>query len=260
MDAKRRIGVLGGMGPEATLLFMQRVLNAVDAHDDADHIPLIVDNNTQVPSRIAAIIEGNGRSAGPALAEMAERLSYAGAEALAMPCNTAHHFAGHITASVATPFLNMVELASDAVAASQPANIRVGMLGSPALQMAGVFVAPLRARGLEPIYAADQDEMLSIIREIKANGATLQAQARLQEAAQQMIDHGAGTIMVCCSEFSMLSKRVQSTVPMLDTIDVLVEACVAFSMGDIAPNMNPDLPVAVRRSSAVSASQFIDQQ
>lgn len=56
----RRIGVLGGMGPEATIFFMQQVVDAVQARDDADHIPLLVDNNSQVPSRIKAILEGTG--------------------------------------------------------------------------------------------------------------------------------------------------------------------------------------------------------
>ena len=91
-----RVGILGGMGPEATVLLMQKLIAAVPARDDADHIPLIVDHNPQVPSRIAHLIEGTGEDPGPVLAAMARRLEAAGAEALAMPCNTAHHYAGEI--------------------------------------------------------------------------------------------------------------------------------------------------------------------
>ena len=88
---KRRIGILGGMGPEATVLLMSRIIARTPAADDRDHVPLFVDNNTQVPSRIAALIEGTGEDPGPVLADMARRLEANGAEALAMPCNTAHH-------------------------------------------------------------------------------------------------------------------------------------------------------------------------
>ena len=90
----RRVGILGGMGPQATILIMQKLIACVSAEDDSDHIPLIVDQNPQVPSRIAHLIEGMGADPGPVLAGMARRLVAAGAEALAMPCNTGPGKAG----------------------------------------------------------------------------------------------------------------------------------------------------------------------
>ena len=125
MSAPRRIGILGGMGPEATVLLMSRLIAATPAQDDADHIPLIVDMNTQVPSRIAALIEGGGADPAPVLAAMAKRLEAAGAEALAMPCNTAHHYAPAIRAAATVPFLDMVAL-SAAQAASRGRTGRPG--------------------------------------------------------------------------------------------------------------------------------------
>jgi aspartate racemase len=71
---------------------------------------LIVDQNPQVPSRIRRLIEGTGEDPAPVLAAMARRLEGAGAEALAMPCNTAHHFADAIRAAAGVPFLDMVAL------------------------------------------------------------------------------------------------------------------------------------------------------
>ncbi len=106
----RRVGILGGMGPEATVLLMQRIIAATPASDDADHLPLIVDQNPQVPSRIRHLIEGTGEDPGPVLAAMARRLQAAGAEALAMPCNTAHHYAPAIRQATAIPLIDMVAL------------------------------------------------------------------------------------------------------------------------------------------------------
>ncbi len=113
---KRRIGILGGMGPEATVLLMSRIIARTPAADDSDHVPLLVDNNTQVPSRIKALIEKTGEDPGPVLTDMARRLEAAGVAALAMPCNTAHHYASRIRAAVSIPFLDMIELSADAVA------------------------------------------------------------------------------------------------------------------------------------------------
>ena len=106
----RRIGILGGMGPQATLLLMQKLIDAVPAADDADHIPLLVDQNPQVPSRIRRLIEGTGEDPAPVLADMARRLVAAGAEALAMPCNTAHHYVPAIRNAVTIPLIDMVAL------------------------------------------------------------------------------------------------------------------------------------------------------
>ena len=107
----KKIGVLGGMGPEATILFQQRLLNAVRAQDDQDHIPLLIDMNPQVPSRLAYVLDQTigARDPGPVLEDMAQRLDKWGAEALAMPCNTAHLFAEAIQRKTALPFFNMVK-------------------------------------------------------------------------------------------------------------------------------------------------------
>ncbi|HCE72467.1 MAG TPA: aspartate racemase, partial [Ruegeria sp.] len=107
---RRVVGILGGMGPEATILLQQRLLATVRAADDADHLPLLIDMNPQVPSRIAHLIQGTGTDPGPTLAQMARGLEQAGATALGMPCNTAHHYAPAIEAAVSIPLLNMVSL------------------------------------------------------------------------------------------------------------------------------------------------------
>ena len=110
---KQTIGILGGMGPEATILLQQRVMSALPtAEDDGDHIPLLIDMNPQVPSRIDYLINRQGANPGPILAQMAKRLETAGAGALAMPCNTAHHFAETIRSAVDIPFIDMVSLSA----------------------------------------------------------------------------------------------------------------------------------------------------
>lgn len=166
-----RVGILGGMGPEATILIMQKVLAGVRARDDSDHIPLIVDQNPQVPSRIAHLIEGTGADPGPVLAEMARRLVAGGAQALAMPCNTAHHYAGAIRAAVAVPLLDMIALSVAHAASLVPRGGVVGILASPAVRRVGLFEAMLAEHGLTALYAQEEAAMLAAIRQIKAEGA-----------------------------------------------------------------------------------------
>ena len=241
----RRVGILGGMGPEATVLLMARVLAAVPARDDADHVPLIVDQNPQVPSRIRHLIDGTGADPGPVLAAMARRLVGAGAEALAMPCNTAHHYAGAIRAAVAVPLIDMVALsvteaarqatrlaswrAAHADGVSQRVTGRIGILCSPAVRQVGLFDAAFAQAGLVAVYAADGEAMLAAIRSLKSRGANDDARAMLRAASARMLAEGAGVQMIACTEFSLIAEALAPGVAGLDTLDQLVKGIVAFA-------------------------------
>jgi aspartate racemase len=227
----RTVGILGGMGPEATVLLMQKVIAAVPGRDDADHVPLIVDQNSQVPSRIRWLIEGTGEDPAPVLAAMARRLEAAGAEALAMPCNTAHHFADAIRGAAEVPLLDMVALSVAKAKAIAGEGARVGILASPAVRRVGLFDGPMAAAGLVPLYAADEAATLAAIRDIKANGPTKAARAALGAASQELLSRGARVQMVACTEFSLIADAVADGVTAFDTLDALVAEIVAFSRG-----------------------------
>jgi aspartate racemase len=220
----RRIGILGGMGPEATILMQQRLLDAVAAEDDSDHIPLLIDMNPQVPSRIAHLIEGTGGDPAPVLAEMARRLETGGAEALAMPCNTAHSYAASITAAVEIPLLNMVTLSAERAGPG-----KVGILASPATRITGVFDTALAKVGATPVWLTDDAPLLHAIRIIKANGATVEARNILRAASEDLLAMGAETQLVGCSEFSLIAEAASAEARVIDTLDILVEAVVAFA-------------------------------
>src|SRR5258707_1358760 len=89
----RVVGIIGGMGPEATVDLMRRVIAKTPADDDQDHVHLIVESNPKIPSRIAHLIDGTGTDPTPELIRIAVNLQRAGADALAIPCNTAHAYA-----------------------------------------------------------------------------------------------------------------------------------------------------------------------
>jgi len=212
----RTVGILGGMGPEATVELMARVIRAVPATDDAGHVPLIVDQNPQVPSRIAHLVEGRGADPGPVLRAMAERLIGAGAQALAMPCNTAHAYAAALPRRV--PLLDMVALS---VAAAAARGGRAAVLGSPALAVARVFEAAMAARGMDFAYAHDLD----LIRAVKREGATASHRAAFARLAAAV---DADIVIVACTEFSLLAAPDPR---LIDSLDVLVGAIVAFAKG-----------------------------
>jgi aspartate racemase len=224
------VGILGGMGPQATVLLMHKVIAATLVQDDADHIPLIVDQNPQVPSRIRHLIEGTGKDPGPFLAAMAVRLQAAGVGALAMPCNTAHHYAPAIRAAVDVPLIDMVALSVAQAARLAGAGGRIGILASPAVRQVGLFDHPCGQAGLTPVYAADESAMLAAIRSIKAHGANAAARATLMQASMQLLADGAAIQMIACTEFSLIADATAPDATSFDTLDQLVKGIIAFAL------------------------------
>lgn len=232
MIAPRPIGVLGGMGPEATILFQQKLLGAVEAADDADHIPLIIDMNPQVPSRIARLIEGRGEDPAPVLAAMVRRLEQAGVAALAMPCNTAHHYAPAITAAASVPFFNMVELSAGLATEISPPSGCVGMLASPAVRLTELYEKAFARRGLKAVWPSNEEGMLQAIRSVKARGPSNEARDMLAAASAELAGAGAMFQLVACTEFSLIADGIGSDLHVVDTLDVLVGAIKDFSFSN----------------------------
>ncbi|WP_421905025.1 aspartate/glutamate racemase family protein [Mameliella sp.] len=215
------VGILGGMGPQATILLMQKLLDAVPAHDDADHVPVIVHQNPGVPSRIAALIDGTGPSPLPVLQEMARDLAAAGATALAMPCNTAHHYAAGIRAATDLPFLDMLA----ATAQTLEGKGRIGILASPATRLTGIFDTYLDMPFTAP---PDDAPLLGMIRAIKAGAPPEEILPALTEEArrlQERTDH----ILIACTELSLAAPLLPADVGWTDSLDCLVALILAHA-------------------------------
>lgn len=190
---------------------------------------MFVDLNPQVPSRIRHVIEKNGPDPGPVLAQMAARLEQAGAEVLAMPCNTAHLYALQIEESVGIALLNMPKLACEKAVEGMERGGIVGILASPATNTSGLFGGFLAEHGITSAYPENEGGVLASIRRIKKSGPTQADIILLENEAAALVKRGAERVIVGCSEFSLVSDRIRTTVPVLDSLDVLVSAIINFS-------------------------------
>lgn len=239
-DSAPVVGVMGGMGPAATVEFQRRLLVATPASDDADHAHVIVDNDPRVPSRIRALIDGDGTDPAPALATMARRLEAAGADFLVIPCNTAHHYLPAITAAVSIPVWDMVEITLHRVAGEAGANATVGLLASPALRRIGLYEPRARRRGMRLQYVGHEAPLLTVIHAVKADRAGPDERAALRRAADELVAGGATALVLACTEFSLLQDAAGDVaVPVVDSLRALAEAtAAAVAAGRVEP---PDL-------------------
>lgn len=228
------VGILGGMGPEATVDLMQRIIRLTPALDDIDHVRCIVDNNPKVPSRIRAIIEGGGTDPGPTLADMARRLESWGADFLAIACNTAHVYYDQVQQAVRIPVVHMADRVVDRVRAGFPHTRKVGILASIAIQMTDLYGQRFGRFGIDVVYpdSDDQKALFDLIRTIKTGDTGPEVVRRYREICRHLKDRGVTLAVVACTELSVLKGDLP--VETLDAAEVLAKEIV-----DIAKNRKP---------------------
>lgn len=223
MSGWRHIGVIGGMGPAATVDFLARLVAAVGAADDRGQPRILVDSNPHVPDRNAAR-RGEGPSPGPALAAMARGLEAQGAELLAMPCNAAHGWATDICAATLLPFINMVDAAAREAAATGATAI--GLLAVEATLDARLYHDLLEGSGrqvVEPDRAAVRD----LVARAKAGDTTAGARDEARRLADDLARRGAGAVIAACTEIPLLLGPQACPVPFIDSTAALIRATLA---------------------------------
>lgn len=230
--ARPVIGVLGGMGPEATLDFYAKLIAATPATADQDHLHVIIDADPSVPDRSAAIA-GTGPSPGPQLAAMARRLETAGADVLVMPCNSAHAFQREITAAVRIPFVSIIEESVSQALAAAPGARRVGVLATTGTLEARLFADALTERGIEALEptAEDQATLMRLIYRIKAGDKSSEVRSAMRALADGLVGAGAQAVVAGCTEVPLVLDQRDVRAPLVSSTEALVAAVVAIATG-----------------------------
>ena len=234
IPASRTVGVIGGMGPAATVHFMARVMDLTAAATDQDHVRLIVDNNGAIPDRNAAL-RGEGPSPAPVLAAMARGLERAGADLLVMPCNTAHAFADAVRSATPLPFLDLIETACEEAQALAPR--RVGVLAADGCRRAGLYQAAFARRGIETLLCDDacHAAFMALLYRIKGGDLGPEVRAGMGALARGLTDAGAEVLLAGCTEVPLVLGPGDVGAPLIDSIDALARAVIVAAHGDCPP-------------------------
>lgn len=228
--SKPLLGVLGGMGPLATVDFLQKLIEETPASRDQDHIPVITYSVPQIPDRPPAIT-GNGESPLPHMLEGVRTLKRAGATAVAIACNTAHYWYDDLVAESGMPVLHIADAACVDLAGLQ----RVGLLATQGTIAAGFYQSRLAARGIECLLSSDDEQrtlVLPAIECVKRNDLA-QAYTLATRAARRLLTQGprgAQRIIMGCTEIPLALDYQPSGVAehCIDATRALARACVRW--------------------------------
>jgi aspartate racemase len=234
IESELTVGVLGGMGPEATIDFMADVLQLTDADKDQGHLHLIVDQNPKVPNRQRAM-QGGRDDVGPELATMAVRLERAGADFLVMRCNSAHVFESSIRNATSLPFVSIVDVCVEAIARACPGGGRVGLMATDGLADTGIYQAALEQAGFEALLPGgrEQARLMALIGRIKGGDKQGEVARGMADLARLLVERGADAVLAACTEIPLVLGSADVPVPLVSSTAALARRTVELARREL---------------------------
>jgi aspartate racemase len=232
--AQRRekiVGVLGGLGPGATVDFFGKLIQKTDARRDPDHLRILIDNNPKIPDRNKAIA-GTGPSPVPELVRSARALERAGADFIVIPCVTVHVFHDALQARIRVPVLHIIDEIVAAIRRRKPAIRRLGLVATNSTIRVGLFQRAFARTRVELLIPRDEvltNDIMKAVYAIKATGPGEEARRLVRRVCEGLIDRGAEAILAGCTEIPLVLQNGDLAVPIVDALTILAESTIRFA-------------------------------
>ena len=226
---KKRLGILGGMGPMATADLYRKVVELTDADNDNGHIRTIIDSNTAIPDRTGAILSG-GADPLPEMLSAAQNLISCGAECIIMPCNTAHYFLSELQQQISVPILDMTKIAAQTCAERYPRKT-AAILATRGTLATGVYTRALDECGVAYIVPDDEEQsilMHLIYDVVKASKPLTPEKTLWQSLLDRLREKGADYFLLACTELPILSGYLAVPGPFVDCTEELAKAAITY--------------------------------
>lgn len=233
---EKTIGILGGMGPEATIDLFTKIVKGIKVKRDQDHLRILIDNNPKIPDRTLAI-QGKGPSPLPQLIQSAKLLEKAGADFIVIPCVTAHYYHGPLQGKVKIPILHIVTETVNHIKKRLKGVRKIGLIATTGAIQTGLFQAPLSSIGIDSILLdplVQKNWVMEAIygeRGIKAIGPSDTSRYLIFEVSQMLLRQGAQAIIAGCTEIPLALKEGDLPVPVIDPISLLAQSAIEKARG-----------------------------
>lgn len=223
------VGVIGGIGPLATVCFLSKVVRLTRAERDQDHVDMVVLQHATIPDRTAFILGTDDADPGPVMAQDARRLEQLGVSFVVLPCNTAHHFNAQVAEAVRVPVVSIVSETVAAALARLPGTRAAGVLATDGTVRAGVYQQALAAAGLQCVLPdpADQATVMRIIYDQVKAGRPVDVDG-FERVVRRLRDAGADVVLLGCTELSVVAEdfALLDRPELVDSLDALARTTI----------------------------------
>lgn len=222
---KKTLGIIGGVGPLATMFIGEMIVRLTDASKDQDHIHSIIDNDTTIPDRTSYILGESTENPVPYIVNDAKKLAQAGADIVCIPCNTAHTFFDEIQNDSPVPFIHMIR--ETAKRASSLGAKRVGILATDGTITSGVYQQALADEGIESVIPdkETQKKVMTVIYDYVKAGKEITKEQWL-EIERAMDDLKCDRVILGCTELSIVNKELKLGNRYIDSLIVLAQTAI----------------------------------
>ena len=223
--APRLLGILGGLGPMASVYFCEMLISHTRALRDCDHINFLLSSRADTPDRSSFILGQSSDDPPGAMIEEALRLERAGAEVIAIPCNTAHYFYDSICNEVGIPVLNIIRETAKYCKSSGVTKIAV--LATEGTAASGAYQKFLDEYEIEvlPLTSDEQSMITHIIFDQIKSGAEPDLKSFLR-VSNSLIARGAQLIILGCTELSLIKKQNPLPEYFIDSLELLALSAI----------------------------------
>lgn len=230
-EPDRVIGILGGMGPEATLDLYRHVIDLTPATIDQDHVRVLIYSDPKIPDRTKAIA-GKGESPLRHLIEAGRVLERGGAGIIAMPCNSAHHYLPEMRREMHIPILNMIEETCRVLLCQFPQAKTVGLLATVGTVLSGVYKAELAKSGMKVLIpdVDDDQKVQDAIARVKAGTHDHVTREVFESVGFRLMKAGAQAVILGCTEIPLSFDPDATGYPALNPNRILAQAAVDWAL------------------------------
>lgn len=224
------LGIIGGMGPEASALLYMKMIKATKVKKDQEHFRIIIDSNPKIPDRTRAIL-GLGESPVPYIINTAKNLEKMGVEIACIPCMTSHYFFDEIQAGVEMKIMNALEELNSYLKENYKGIRNIGVLATTGTRNTKIFDKYLKDMSI--IYPDDRYQDDYVMEAIYGEGTGIKSGVTegrpvelLKEAGEHLIGKGAQVVILGCTEIGLVLRKDSLSKPSVDPMDVMAEAMV----------------------------------
>jgi aspartate racemase len=221
----KTIGIIGGMGPQATCDLAEKIIGLTKANSDQENIPIKIDINTRIPDRTAAILTG-GADPRPELIKSAKFLESGGADFLIIACNTPHYFVQDVQNAVKIPIVSMIE--ETAKEAKNRGLKKVALLATDGTVKSGIYAREFAKQGVEMIVPAEkgQKEVMHLIYDgVKKNDYSIDISGFLT-LLENLKSENAEVFVLACTELPIAFEKFKIPAKILDATEILAKVSV----------------------------------
>ncbi|MBQ7766387.1 MAG: amino acid racemase [Lachnospiraceae bacterium] len=221
---KRKLGIIGGMGPLATALFMELIIEMTEAAKDSDHINMDIINMPGIPDRTEYILGRSAQNPVPEILRVKKELEERGAQILAMPCNTAFYFYEELSRN-GLPMIHAIE---ETAVCLKEAGVRcAGILATDGTIQTELFQKGLERLGIVTVIPDEyhQKLVMSMIYEDVKAGKTI-PEDKIRAVEKHLQDKGAEILVLGCTELSQAKRNGLVGAGYLDTLEVMARKAV----------------------------------